>query len=488
MSQSSSIKIIFYELNEVPWQVIDYFIKEHPKSTLADILQNSLQYTTHTKDSGELHPWSTWPSVHRGIYNDMHQIRFLNQKIKNTYPPLWELLTESGKSVGVFGSLQSWPVPLKRENYRFYVPDTFSQTSETYPETLEPFQRVNLTQTKKDGGQTPKKIKISSALVKDFLTFFDLGFSFKTAFILLNQLIKEQLNPLYRNIRAIFQAPISFDFYYQLLKETQPDFSSYFTNHVAGMMHRYWKYTFPEEFNHTLEGDEDHFKSRNILRAMRMTDSQLKTLKSFADSHGYTLMIVSSMGQEAIERGDYNGELRITDVGQFYKGLGYERKVKNNLAMQPDFAFSFKRDSDCTDFKNLIKKLRTPDDHPLFSLKESGLTLNCNLKATPLTLEKKFVYKDGLPLGLDQFGISVIERDPGTGYHQPKGIWIVYKKGLRSLPYREQVESIQIAPTVLDLLDTKKPNYMKKPLPLKEIISQAPCHLEEPELDFGSEA
>lgn len=488
MSQPHSIKIIFYELNEVPWQVVDYFTKECPNSTWAKILRNAHQYTTHTQDSGELHPWSTWPTVHRGVYNDTHQIRFLNQTIKNTYPPIWEFLTKSNKSVGVFGSLQSWPVPSKKENYRFYIPDTFSQTPETYPETLEAFQRVNLTQTKKDGGQTPEKVKISTALVKDFLTFFNLGFSFKTVFLLMNQLIKEQLNPLYRNIRSIFQAPVSFDFYYQLLTDTHPDFSSYFTNHVAGMMHRYWKYTFPEEFNYNLEGDDDYFKSRNILRAMKIADAQLEKLKDFADAHGYTLMIASSMGQEAIERGEYSGELRITDVDQFYKGLGYEGKVKNNLAMQPDFAFSFKNAEDCAHFKSLIKKLTTPDNQPLFSLKESGTTLNCNLKGTPLTLEKKFIYKESLPLGLDQLGISVIARDPGTGYHQPKGIWVIYKKGLKALPYREQVESIQIAPTILNLMGVKKPSYMKSALPLKEAILQAPCLPEEPGLDFASES
>lgn len=484
MLHPNNTKIIFYELNEVPWQVVDYFIKESPHSTLATLLQNSHQYTTETQDSGELHPWSTWPTVHRGVYNDTHKIRFLNQKITNKYPPIWDFLTENGKSVGVFGSLQSWPIPSEKKNYRFYIPDTFAQTAETYPAHLEPFQKFNLSQTKEDGGKTPGKIKISWNLVKDVLKFFDLGFKPKTAFILANQLIKEKLNPLYRNIRAIFQAPVAFDFYFYLLEETRPDFSCYFTNHLASVMHRYWKYTFPEEFQYTLAGDDDHFKAQNIMRAMKIADAQLKVLKDFCDAHGYTLMIASSMGQEAIERGDYHGELRITDITQFYKGLGYQGKVKNNLAMQPDFAFSFKDSEDCEHFKNLIISLTTPDGHPVFTLKQSETTLNCNLKVSPKTLEKKFIYKGNLPLELDHFGISIIERDPGTGYHQPKGIWIIYKKGLKPAPYRERIESIQIAPTILDLFGIKKPSYMKKPIPIKESIAQVSLHQEELELDF----
>ena len=488
MSHRNDVKVIFYELNEAPWQVIDCFIKESPHSTFAQILQNAHQYTTETKDSGELHPWSTWPTIHRGVYNDTHQIRFLNQKTTDTYPPLWKILTENGNSVGLFGSLQSWPIPADKKNYRFYIPDTFAQTSETYPTHLEPFQKFNLNQTKKDGGKTPEKIKFSWSLAKEVLKFFDLGFKPKTALTLTGQLIKEKLNPLYRNIRAIFQAPVAFDFYFYLLEETHPDFSCYFTNHLATVMHRYWKYTFPEEFQYTLEGDDDHFKAQNILRAMKITDDQLKVLKSFCDAHGYTLMIASSMGQEAVDRGEYQGELRITDMDQFYKGLGYEGKVKNNLAMQPDCAFSFKDEADCTHFKNLVAALTTPDGHPVFTLKESGTTLNCNLKVSPATLEKKFLYKGSLPLELDHFGISVIERDPGTGYHQPKGIWIIYKKGLKPVPYREKVESIQIAPTILDLFGIKKPPYMKKPIPLKEAISQTSPPQEELGLDFEPEA
>ena len=110
------MKILLYELNEVPWQVVDYFTKMCPKSVLGEVLQNAHQYTTQTQDSGELHPWTTWPTVHRGVYNDTHNIRFLNQQITDPHQPLWELLTKANKSVGLFGSLQSCPVPITSLN------------------------------------------------------------------------------------------------------------------------------------------------------------------------------------------------------------------------------------------------------------------------------------------------------------------------------------------------------------------------------------
>ena len=310
------------------------------------------------------------------------------------------------------------------------------------------------------------------SLCKDILMFFELGFSLKTAWLLLCQLIKESINPSYRRIRSMFQAPVAFDFYKDLLCNTEPEYTCFFTNHVAGMMHRYWKYTFPEEFGYTLSGDEDHFKSQNILRAMAIADEQIEFLKNFADKNDYILMIGSSMGQEAIDRGEYLGDIRIEDFNKFYEAIEFSGAVKNNLAMQPDFAFSFKSEEDLDDFRSGVKRLTSPEGEPLFSFKETGLTLNCNIRITKEISEKRFIYRDTLPLALEEFGIEHIFRDQGTGYHQPKGIWIIYKKDIKPMPYREQIDSTQIAPTILDMFGIKKPSYMKAPLKIKDVFIQ----------------
>ena len=458
------MKIIFYELNEVPWRVVDYFISENPKSSLLKILQNSYQYTTVTQDSGELHPWSTWPTLHRGIYNDTHNIRFINQDISSKYPPIWEILAAQKVPVGVFGSLQSWPIP-KKQSYRFYVPDTFAQDSQTHPEEVSIFQKFNLQQVERDGGAVPKNLTVSKDLAKDFLRLMDKGLSFKSAALIAQQLLKEKLNPAFRSIRPIYQAPVAFDFYFKLLQETAPDFSTFFTNHVASMMHRYWRQAFPQDFAETPQTEEDKFRAQNILRAMKLADKQLKKLKAFADAHGYILMIASSMGQEPIDRGEYVGELKITHMDRFYAAIGYTGEVKNNLAMNPDFSFSFKDKEDLTLFRNLVQILKSKEGGPLFTFKESGLTLNCNLQSSRDVIHHGHIYKGEMSLPFETLGITVEYRDQGTGYHQPKGIWVIYHKDLNPISYREEIESIDIAPSILSLFDVKVPSYMNKPLP-----------------------
>jgi hypothetical protein len=40
------------------------------------------------------------------------------------------------------------------------------------------------------------------------------------------------------------------------------------------------------------------------------------------------------MGQEAIDRGEYHGEMRITDARKFARSIGFARPFIDHLAMQ----------------------------------------------------------------------------------------------------------------------------------------------------------
>ena len=138
-------KLLIYELNEVPRRLLDYFIKNNPNSAFAKISREGLILNTLTKDDGELHPWSTWPTVHRGIYNTIHNIRYINQDLQSVenFKPIWSLLAQNKIDVGVFGSLQSYP-PINSKHFKFYLPDTFSPGPEAIPEELRLFQSFNL--------------------------------------------------------------------------------------------------------------------------------------------------------------------------------------------------------------------------------------------------------------------------------------------------------------------------------------------------------
>ena len=59
-------KLIIYELNECPEKLLNDYIELKPKSSIAAIYKLGFLKKTKTEDSGELHPWSTWPTFYRG--------------------------------------------------------------------------------------------------------------------------------------------------------------------------------------------------------------------------------------------------------------------------------------------------------------------------------------------------------------------------------------------------------------------------------------
>ena len=138
--------IIFYELNEVPKKIFETYIELKPKSTISKIIDRSNLIETFTHDQGELHPWTTWPTLHRGVPNFKHNIRFINQDLNEAnakFPPFWIELVASGIDVGIFGSLQSYP-PIRGKNFKFYLPDTFSPNPDSFPNDIKNFQEFNL--------------------------------------------------------------------------------------------------------------------------------------------------------------------------------------------------------------------------------------------------------------------------------------------------------------------------------------------------------
>ena len=319
-------KIAIYEINEVPWQVVDYYLEKRPKAYLAKFIGNSTNFITETKDSGELHPWSTWPTLHRGVTNDTHNIRSLNQDLSaaDDYPPIWEILNTAGVTTGICGSLQSYP-PRMNSSMSFHIPDTFSAGSETKPQCYSPFQAFNLKQTGDNNAQA------SGITATDIFSVFGLlraGVKLSTLVKIGLHVANEFRNPLYKRRRSLLQPLVAFDVFKHCLKnQNQAQFVTFFSNHVAGIMHRYWKYSFPKEFDYSLESKTDYFHSESLMIAMDLFDSQLKELDRWALRNDYELVLCSSMGQEAIDRGEYVREAKISGLSQINQALGYTGEI-----------------------------------------------------------------------------------------------------------------------------------------------------------------
>ena len=74
-------KVVLFELNEVPWRIVDDHVAQHPGSNFARALERSHQYEAVAADRGHLSPWVTWPSLHRGVNDQRHMIGDLGQDL-----------------------------------------------------------------------------------------------------------------------------------------------------------------------------------------------------------------------------------------------------------------------------------------------------------------------------------------------------------------------------------------------------------------------
>lgn len=458
---SEMTKIMVYELNEVPWRVMDFYLEKRPNSHCAKFMKDCAKISTHTEDSGELHPWSTWPTMHRGVTNDVHNIRFINQDLScaGAYPPLWEILERSQKTVGICGSLQSYP-PLSSEGVFFHIPDTFSSAPDTKPRKYEAFQNLNIRLTSENKA-VAGAVSFSDLLAS--LKIFKSGVGLNTAGTLVKHLLNERLDSKYKTRRSVMQAHVAFDVLMNALKSYKPDYVAFFSNHVAGMMHRYWKHAFPEDFSGGVENSEhSRFHAGSVLAAMDIFDEQLGALVKFSEAYGYDLIVASSMGQQAIERGAYVPELKLDNASLLAKQMGLSSGLEMAPAMQPDVSFKFENASSLKEFKELFPLLRDPDGRQILvqPYSEQGLTLNLSIRSSKSVIESGYLRFRERAIQISDLGLSVVHRDQGTGYHQPNGMLLWKGEAQPPIYDRRKVDSRQYAPSLLMAMGVDRPEYM----------------------------
>ena len=334
-------KIVLFELNEVPYKILDQFCKDHSASFLAKTLRYCPQYTVSSYDQN-LHPWTTWPSLHRGVDVQKHQIKNFGQDLTATnqeYPPIWEMLTSHGIKTGVFGSLHSFPLPKNSEDYAFYVPDAFATDARTHPESASLFQEFNLAMTRDSGRTVAKRIHWSGA-ANILFNCRQLGIQPSTFADLAKHAVAEKITPWKRIRRRTYQAVLGFDVFMKLLSATKPQFCTFFTNHVASSMHRYWAAKFPDDYP---ECDFDQkwrqTYGNEIDFSMDKVDGFLKRLADFVDINpDYSIWVCASMGQAATKAKKVETQLVIKNLSKFLKAFGlHEGDWERCQSMVPQY-------------------------------------------------------------------------------------------------------------------------------------------------------
>lgn len=458
-------KIIHFELNEVPKKIVDYFCKYRPNSRIADLIGNARYFESYTENKGHLSPWNTWPTLHRGVTNDKHFISDFNQDLSvvdREFPPVWKILAESGKTVGMFGSLHSYPPPAENGNYSFYVPDVFASGSECFPGDVEVFQDFNLRLSRRSSRNVDRRVPVRDA-IRLLSRLPDLGIKMSTVLDTGKQLVEEKVNSWKVVRRRTYQTVLSFDVFYKLLNQHKPDYVSFFTNHVASSMHRYWAAAFPDEYENMRYDDEWIGTYDNeILFTMDKADQMIDRLFRFVNrENDFSLVITSSMGQHAVESQPVETQLYITDESKFMKMFGLsENQYEFKPAMLPQFNVVVKRE-ELPRFKKQLDSFKINDKQVGYR-ENQGEFLSIDLGQS--NLKQVDIRIGETCYDLEQSGLSNVEiedKSSCTAYHIPEGICIAYHPGIKK-DSTSLISTTEVLPMLLNNYGIARPEYMAK--------------------------
>ncbi len=187
------------------------------------------------------------------------------------------------------------------------------------------------------------------------------------------QLVSERLQAWRKVRRRTYQAVLAFDVFMKQLTTTTPDFVTFFTNHVASSLHRYWAASFPTDYEQFgFDSDWVQTFSHEIQFTMQKFDDMFARLIHFVDAHPqYNLWITTSMGQAATTALPIETALFVTDAPRFMATLGIEpSQWRRTPAMVPQFNVTIADDATRRDSPQSAR--RFPDQRSSAPLPRGG--------------------------------------------------------------------------------------------------------------------
>jgi hypothetical protein len=457
-------KLIVIELNEVTWDLVDPFIAEGKLPTFEWLKANGTWGAPLSVDlPPQLDPWVTWTTLYTGVPQSQHNVHFLEQSPETIHAKrMWELCNAVGLSVGVYGSVCSWP---PKPVNGFHVPETFARDSRTYPEELHYIQDLNLTYTRSirlpsDQDTLRFKVQLGAKLM-------GLGLGLSEIAQVAAQLVSERFDGDLRWKRVALQPLVNFAFFRELYQRHRPAFSTFHTNHVAHYMHTYWMAMQPDAFRPLdVTNRERATHGKAIEHGYRVADKLLRQVIELIDSD--TVMVVaSSMGQKPfhsrIEGGKRIKQWR--SLPKLLDILGVKDRAHAVSTMSDEFCITAPDEAVRRDIaEGLTTAYVDKPEQPMFFVQAVGSTVRINLvpySAKQVNDDSHIFFQTRGGRAAYRHGDVVYDTGQlKSGCHDPRGLAIFYgaaiPRGLRLAEY----DNLDFAPTFLNILGLPVPEYM----------------------------
>jgi hypothetical protein len=486
MPLNSAPKLLLVELNEITWRLLDPLVEQGELPAFAELIQRGARATSMAPEvPPDLDPWISWMTVYTGRPSSEHGVKFLEQPPETVNGPrLWDIAADAGRSVGIFGSIMSWP---PRTDIRgFWVPGTFSPSQETFPVSLEPIQALNLTYTRAHKPLAEKKRRLSK-----------LGLIWKLRGLGLRSSTLAEIASFYARRtcglgreweKVSLQPLVNLDFFAALWAKHQPDFATFHSNHVAHYQHRYWRAHDPTPFLEQPSAEEKRKYREAVRFGYRSADRLLARMLRLVGPDTI-IVIASGLGQQPYvneEFRDGRSVVRLRDIHQVLELIGVGKDCEPYSVMAPQWNLRMKSPAGLARAERALKGAYygTPD-RPLFSYLVAGDTICVNVYQKlprPINGDTDCVFPESDRRVKMRDLCAEKDPTPKQGNHDQAGVLILAGPGIRPGVDLGKCSTLDVAPTLLSIMQLAVPEYMQGHV-LEEAFSRRVQHRQSPSVD-----
>lgn len=442
------MRLIVLELNELPPRVLRWWGQCNPSSQLWSLAQRGQLVETVLDEElpRDMYPSQSWASVGMGSPWTDHRVFWYGDPKPADHLFYWQRAAAEGRSVGLVGVLHSSPVhqQCQSTNFRFVMPDVFSEDASTIPENLEPLQELNLRLSQRSARVA--STRFSPADFRATLHFARQGVRFST-WLRLAQLAGSVVSGRWNKERLrVGQSLLLADVFEKQIQRHDTDLSIFFSNHIASAMHRYWAATFPEDWQTHPYGDnwiEEY--GDELPFAMRAADRMVGRLQRLASASGRELIVISSMGQRADldVKASSAWQVVVRDPAKLLAALACPFDFDLRAAMVPQISVTLADATAADAFAAWLRKA-LPAAAPSTMVADDVVTFACELQGGPDGVEVADRTLQPEEVGVTIEAIS----DHRSGRHDPRGVLITAKD---TIPEPE-LDALKVSEHVLDLL------------------------------------
>ncbi|MBE9488791.1 MAG: hypothetical protein IMY67_00735 [Bacteroidetes bacterium] len=418
--------MIFIELNEFNFELLEIASEKYNLPNIKKILKynKTKTITDDVYNSGYLEPWVQWVSIHTGLSSTKHQIQNLGDIPKLEVKQLWEKLSDSGISTGIWGVMNGSRGNASYCNY--FVPDPWSFSEKAYPDELNDL------------------LSLPRYISKNYLSY-----SKYHSICLFRKLISRVVKsigvvPFVKSFRILLKGLFKFKFkhfvfisWFEYLsvsvfttyhKKKPSELSIIFINTLAHLQHHYWV------------GGKDSV-SEEILFGLTVIDEMLSILISLEPKEE-SVLVANGLSQKNTNKDPPWILYRPKNPLGFIKAAGLNVERIEPL-MTHDAHLFFCCKEDCVSAHNILSGARVKNKKLFFVQMDDDdkLKLFYRIDYTDLISDDECLTINNLKLKFYHYFKAIVVR---TGKHIPEGVLLSCNLKVEDEIYNHEISKVII--------------------------------------------